>query len=73
MGHTEAARRCGEQALDLASRYGMGAIRSIAGHALGLLDLELGDSTAIDLLRSTGAFTVERGVRRPCIHRGHRT
>ena len=66
LGHTDAARRHGERALAMADRYDIGAIRTVAGHAMGFLELGLGRfEAAIAFLQPTGEFTMARGVHHP--------
>ena len=65
-GRAEDCRRHGERALEIAEERGAGAIISMAGTALGLLELGLGRyEAAIERLEPTGRFSVERGLDLP--------
>jgi DNA-binding CsgD family transcriptional regulator len=65
-GRTEDCRRHGERALEIAEDRGSGSTISLAGTALGLLELSLGHfEAAIERLEPTGRFSLERGLLLP--------
>ena len=65
-GRAEECRRHGERVLEIAEERGARSMITLAGSALGLLELGLGRyEAAIERLEPTGRFTVERGLELP--------
>ena len=65
-GRAKDCRRHGERALGIAQERGAGAMISMTGTALGLLELGLGHyEAAIERLAPTGHFSLERGLELP--------
>ena len=62
-GRADDCRRHGEQVLEIAAERGAGSMITLAGSALGLLELSLGHfEAAIERLEPTGRFSLERGL-----------
>ena len=62
-GRAEECRRHGERVLEIAEERGADSMITLAGTALGLLELGLGRyEAAIERLEPTGRFSIERGL-----------
>ena len=65
-GRLEEGRRLARRALNEGSRYGIESSRTMAGWALGQLELGAGNhEAAVAALEPTGRFSLERGLEEP--------